>query len=337
MAAIADLPRDERTARVVLSMIVEPDDSIAGRLLARVGAVETIRLIDGDGAVPGMNRVDARMWRDHLTSTAGTNYLAARLKVAEQTRLDVIVPGDKDWPVSVNDLGDRVPYVLWTRGATSLLARPFTDRVTLTGARAATAYGEHIAGSLSRDLAARGSVVVAGGAYGIEGAAHRAALAAGGETIAVLAGGVDRPYPAGHRELLDRVGEAALLVSELPPGATPTRLRFLARGRIMAALSGASVVVEAGARSGSLNVAAEARRLGRGVGAVPGPITSVTSVGPHRLLQEGKAQIVTDASDVARLLGAGTSPSGAHMDHSVPAREFSYRPTHGAEPPSRSI
>lgn len=337
MAAIADMARDERTARVVLSMIVEPNDPVTGRVLSHVGAVETIRLIDGDGAVPGMNRVDARMWRDHLTSMDSTGQLGARLKAADQTGLGILVPGDKDWPVSVNDLGDRAPYVLWTRGATSLLARPFTDRVTLAGARAATAYGEHIAGSFSSDLADRGRVIVAGGAYGIEGAAHRAALAAAGETIAVLAGGVDRPYPAGHRDLLDRVGDVGLLMSEVPPGAAPTRQRFLARGRIMAALSGASVVVEAGARSGSLNVAAKARGLGRGVGAVPGPITSVTSVGPHRLLQEGKAQIVIDALDVERLLGAGTPRSGAHMDRSVPAREFSYQPTRGVEPPSRSI
>lgn len=224
MAPIADLPQDERTARVVLSMIVEPNDPTTGRVLSRVGAVETLRLIDGDGAVPGMNRVDARMWRDHLTSMAGTD-LAARLKAADQTGFGVLVPRDKDWPASVNDLGDRAPYMLWTRGATSLLARPLTDRVTLTGARAATAYGEHIAGSFSSDLTARGRVIVAGGAYGIEGAAHRAALAAGAETIAVLAGGVDRPYPAGHRDLLDRVVDAGLLVSELPPSATPTRHR----------------------------------------------------------------------------------------------------------------
>ncbi|NHN54340.1 DNA-processing protein DprA [Calidifontibacter sp. DB0510] len=336
MAPTADLTRDELTARMVLTMIVEPNDPITGRVLSRVGAVATLSLIDGDSPVPGMNREDARTWRDRLIPTRHTAAVATRLKTAEQTGLGVLAPGDTDWLASVNDLGDRAPYALWTRGTAPLLARPFTDRVTLAGARAATAYGEHVAGSISSDLASHGRIIVAGGAYGIEGAAHRAAIAVGGETIAVLAGGVDRPYPAGHRELLDRVGDVGLLLSELPPGATPTRHRFLARGRIMAALSGASVIVEAAARSGSLNLAAEARALGRRVGAVPGPITSVTSAGPHRLLREGKAQIVTESADVTRMLKQGAAPN-QRLDRTSLSSEFSYRYEHIATFPDRSL
>ena len=116
-----------------------------------------------------------------------------------------------------------------------------------------------------------------GGAYGIEGAAHRAALATGGDTIAVLANGVDRAYPAGHSELLDRVADVGLLVSEVAPGTTPTRHRFIARARLMAALSAATVVVEAGARSGSMKVAHDAHQLSRVVGAVPGPTPKKTA------------------------------------------------------------
>lgn len=306
MAAVADLARDERTARMVLSMLAEPNDGVTGRILSHIGAVETLRLVDDDddGAVPGLNRVDAQMWRDRLAIPARLEDVAVRLGGIEQSGLTVLVPGDEEWPAAINDLGDRAPYVLWVRGAAPFLSRPIEDFVTITGARAATSYGEHVASQLAGDLAASKRTIVAGGAYGIEGATHRGALAVGGDTIAILAGGVDRPYPAGHGDLLDRVADVGLLMSELPPGTPPTRHRFLARGRLMAALSGASVVVEAGARSGSLHVAARAQGLGRVVGAVPGPVTSVTSAGPHTLLRDGTAQIVTDATaGVPQLVG----------------------------------
>ncbi len=159
-----------------------------------------------------------------------------------------------------------------------------------------------MARELAASVAASERVVVAGGAYGIEGAAHQAALAAGGDTIAVLANGVDRPHPAGHRDLLDRVADVGVLVSEVPPGAVPTRHRFIARARLLAALSSATVLVDAGFRSGSLAVAHRASELGRAVGAVPGPVTSAASAGPHSLLQTGVASLVTDGADLANLI-----------------------------------
>ena len=128
---------------------------------------------------------------------------------------------------------------------------------------------------LSADLAASGIPIVSGAAYGIDGAAHRAALADGGATIALVAGGVDRPYPTGHSSLIDRIATQGAVVSELPCGASPTKWRFLARNRLIAAISAATVVVEAGWRSGSLNTAGHAAALGRSIGAVPGPVTSV--------------------------------------------------------------
>ena len=184
------------------------------------------------------------------------------------------------------------------------------DLVTVTGSRAASAYGEHVAGELAGDLANRERVLVAGGAYGVEAAVNRAVLAAGGDTIAVLTGGVDRPYPSGHRDLLDRVGDVGALVSELPPGSVPTRHRFLARSRLLGARSAATVIVEAGARSGALRVVVESRQLGRQVGAVPRPVTSVTSRGPHELLRTGHARLVTSAADVEQLTAdrAATRP-----------------------------
>lgn len=330
MPSLSGIARDERTARMVLSMLVEPDDAVTGHLLATVGGVETLRLAESDGSVPGLGDVDAQVWRGHFTNP-GIDLLDERLLQARRSGLGVLIPSDDEWPDSLSDLGERAPYVLWTRGASSFLVRPLTDLVTITGARAATSYGEHVAGSLASDLAAAERIVVAGGAYGIEGAAHRAALASGGDTIAVLANGVDRAYPAGHSELLDRVADVGLLVSEVPPGTTLTRHRFLARARLMAALSAATVVVEAGARSGSINVAQRAQELGRAIGAVPGPVTSLTSSGPHHLVQSGLARLVTDAGDVQSLVAHRNGPDDASAFGALHRRQWS-RGRHLSDP-----
>lgn len=302
MSAITDLSPDERRARVMLSLLAEPDDPLTGRLVRKAGAAEALRLLDGDGPVPGLNRVDSQVWRDRLSLRTRRDDVAGRLNSIERSGITVLIPDDEHWPGALDDLGDRAPYVLFARGATSFLTRPMSNLVTVTGARASTGYGEQVATQLAAGLAANERVTVAGGAYGIEGAVHRATLAAGGDTIAVLAGGVDRPYPNGHRELLDRVADVGVLVSELPPESAPTRQRFLARSRLMAALSGATVVVEAGARSGPPRVATEAHRLGRGVGAVPGPVTSVNSIGPHELVRTGVGRLVTSVTDVEQLV-----------------------------------
>ncbi|HKT57891.1 MAG TPA: DNA-processing protein DprA, partial [Microbacterium sp.] len=156
------------------------------------------------------------------------------------------------------------------------------------------------------ELAGRGVTIVSGGAYGVDGCAHRAALGAGGTTIAVMAGGVERAYPAGHADLFERVAARGAVISEVPCGGAPTKWRFLARNRVIAALSGVTVVVEAGTRSGSLNTAGHAAALGRPIGAVPGPVTSASSVGCHRLLREFDARCVTDANEVLELLDPGT-------------------------------
>lgn len=301
MTGLSDVADDERTARMVLAMLVEPNDPVTGRLLAQVEAAEVVRLATSDGEVSGLDSVDAQVWRDHFR-TSEAQSITERLDQIQQSGVRALVPGDAHWPVALDELGEATPYVLWVRGASSFLARPLSDFVTITGARASTSYGDHVARELAASIAASERVVVAGGAYGIEGAAHQAALAAGGDTIAVLANGVDRPYPAGHRDLLDRVADVGVLVSEVPPGAVPTRHRFIARARLMAALSSATVLVEAGFRSGSLAVAHRASELGRGVGAVPGPVTSAASAGPHSLLQTGVASLVTDGADLVNLV-----------------------------------
>jgi DNA processing protein len=192
------------------------------------------------------------------------------------------------------------------------LATLVARSVALVGARASTAYGDHVATDLAVGLADRRFTVVSGGAYGIDAAAHRGAVVAGAPTVVLLAGGVDRPYPAGNAQLLRRVLEVGgSVVSEVPPGSVPSRTRFLQRNRLIAAASRATVVVEAAWRSGALSTAAHAGALLRPVGAVPGPVTSMASSGCHRILRDGSAVCVTDAAEVAELagdLGADLAP-----------------------------
>jgi DNA processing protein len=173
--------------------------------------------------------------------------------------------------------------------------------IAIVGARAATGYGEHVTIELAAGLVDRGYAIVSGAAYGVDGAAHRAALASRGTTLAFLAGGLDRFYPAGNEALITRITERGAAISEVPCGVAPTKWRFLQRNRLIAASSLATVVVEAGARSGSLNTAGHAAALGRPLGAVPGPVTSSASAGCHRLLREYDAVCVTTAAEVAEL------------------------------------
>src|SRR6202158_559836 len=228
----------------------------------------------------------------------------------------------------------HAPLALWVTGP-ARLDEVAQRAAAIVGTRAATAYGEMVAAELAAGLAGRDAAVVSGGAYGIDGAAHRAALAADGFTVAVLAGGVDIPYPAGHAGLLHRIAEQGLLVSEYPPGVRPARHRFLTRNRLVAGLAGATVVVEAGARSGAANTAAWARALGHTVCAVPGPVTSSASVGCHALLRNG-AELVTRAEDIVEIVGRvgelapederpgspldGLSEAEQHVYEALPAR-----------------
>lgn len=174
------------------------------------------------------------------------------------------------------------------------------------GSRASTAYGEHVAGELGHRLGERGWTVVSGGAYGIDAAAHRGALAAEAPTVAVLACGIDRVYPAGNGALLARIAESGMLISEWPPNCAPLAHRFLVRNRLIAALTRGTVVVEAAARSGAQATARRAHGLGRRVMVVPGPITSAMSVGCHELLRdkEGDVVLVASAAHVIEEVGA---------------------------------
>ena len=282
-AALAPLVRgdldDERARRVfatyVWSWITEPGDGVAGRLVAALGAEAALREVIGggrDGVARDAASISAKQWGEALERwrpRLGRSELHHALDIARRTGLSLLTPEDPGWPAPLADLGDHAPLLLWVRGDIDALTRPARS-IAVVGARAATSYGEHVAMELSADLAGHGVSIVSGAAYGIDGAAHRAALTAGGTTIALLAGGADRPYPAGHGELIERIAASGAVVSEAPCGTTPTKWRFLQRNRLIAALSDATVVVEAGWRSGSLNTAAHAAALSRPLGAVPG-------------------------------------------------------------------
>jgi DNA processing protein len=217
----------------------------------------------------------------------------------------LVTPGDDDWPSSqLNELGVRglgAPLALWVRGQTSLAGLVRTA-VTITGSRAATSYGAHVAADFSYNLARAAVTVVGGGAYGVEASAHRGALAGDGPTVVVLACGVDVAYPNGSTSLFDTiVSSGGLLVSEYPLGMHPTRERFVVRSRLLAALSTATVVVEAGVRSGALAVAKLANELHRQVYAVPGPITSAQSVGVLELLRTGQARAIGSVEHITEV------------------------------------
>jgi DNA processing protein len=318
--AIADAPdRDavaDRFARAAWARVAEPGDGDAGRLVRELGAEAAMAALvartRGETA-PGSTAIPApalERWRSRVASAD----VILALRQAARFAAALVVPGDKDWPRGLADLGDHAPLALWVRGARSRLSA-LERAIAVVGARAATAYGEHVAMEAAAGLVDRGVAIVSGAAYGIDGAAHRATLASQGVTIAFLAGGVDRFYPAGHDELLRRIEARGAVVSEVPCGVAPSRWRFLQRNRLIAATTGATVVIEAGWRSGSINTAHHAAQLGRPIGVVPGPVTSSASAGCHRLLRESDAICVTSPAEMAELLGeVSVAETGAEPD-----------------------
>ncbi|MCR8675011.1 DNA-protecting protein DprA [Micrococcus sp. HG099] len=346
-------PDAARIARAALTRLVEPGDALAVHAVAALGPERALVLLTGREAIQPAERdllaehagapdTLARRWSAGLDRWAPR---AARLDPVRDLvalhRLGggLLVPEDEAWPAALDDLGEAAPLGLWFRGPGTL--PPASRALAVVGSREATAYGRAVTTRLAAHAVQQGVCVVSGGAYGIDGAAHRAALAApvepedpdghdgpGGAsdrvppTVAVLAGGLDRFYPAGHEDLLREVMAAGLLVSEMPPGASPTRYRFLQRNRVIAALAGAVLVVEARWRSGAQNTAGHAFGLGREVGAVPGPVTSPSSAGCHRLLQETPARLVTSKAEALALLDGGAPaprPGGTGGENTAPS------------------
>lgn len=305
---------EERLARLALSRVAEPGSHAVHTALQQQPAAAVWAAVQAGVPLAG------------LGPRALAN-LAVRARGHDPERdLDrlhrlggrVVCPGDDEWPDGLSwelgVLGGDVremapPWALMVRGQPPLAAS-LVRSVAVVGARATTAYGAHVAKELGFALAEAGVSVVSGGAYGIDGAAHRGALAArAAPTVAVLACGPDVPYPRGHDRLLQQVAAEGLVVSEVPPGSAPLRMRFLVRNRVVAAMTRGTVVVEAALRSGSLSTAGRALDLGRPVMAVPGPVTSPQSAGCHELVRSKGAVLVTSAAEVLDVVGA----SGEHL------------------------
>ncbi|MDO4239718.1 DNA-processing protein DprA [Micrococcus sp.] len=355
MTAPHPRPDGARLARAALTRLVEPGDELAVQTVAALGPERALALLTGRDRLQPAER---DLLADHAGSGAalGRRWSAGLTRWAPRAeRLDpardlvalhrlgggLLIPEDDAWPAALDDLGPAAPLGLWFRGAGTVPAA--ARALAVIGSREATAYGRQVTSAVASRAVRAGACVVSGGAYGIDGAAHRAALDAAPHpppgdgvpagpvpTVAVLAGGLDRFYPAGHEELLRAVMAAGLLLSEMPPGASPTRYRFLHRNRLIAALSGAVVVVEARWRSGAQNTAGHALALGREVGVVPGPITSPSSAGCHRLLQEAPVRLVADPAQALDLLprtgGADGVPTRSDGGAGAPA-------TASTEPP----
>lgn len=333
-ARTGDERRADAEARALLGFLAEPGDGVLGRAVAAAGARAVAGLVAGGAPASALAEVLGRdgetatlqsavqalgRWRPRLDDEAFARSLVQAARVGAR----LLVPGDPEWPWRIDDLGAAAPVSLWVRGRPGALAEGQAT-ISLVGARAATGYGQHVTAEASAGLVDRGFAIVSGGAYGIDGTAHRAALASGGTTVAFLAGGIDRYYPSGHEALLSRIAETGAVYSEVACGTAPSKWRFLMRNRLIAAAGDATVVLEAGLRSGSLNTATHATELGRPLGAVPGPVTSPASAGCHRLFRERDAICVVDAAQMAELasgLGAaigGASPSGGRVSTSAP-------------------
>jgi DNA processing protein len=304
---------EERLARVGLARVGEPGSLAIYEALQEASATEVWAAVR---AGEPLGQLGQRALQG----------MATRVAVAEPERdladlerlgIRVLCPGDDEWPAGLDwppgMMTGRVkamapPFVLFAKGP-HVLRTAAAESVAVVGARAASPYGSDTAKNLAFGLADAGVSVVSGGAYGIDAAAHRGALAAkGAPTVAVLACGLDLAYPRGNDQLLHRIGQEGLVLSELPLGWGVTRLRFLVRNRVVAALTQGTLVVEAAERSGSLSTAGRAADLGRHVMAVPGPVNSRLTVGTHELIRSGHALVAS----VAHVLDV-LSPVGTHV------------------------
>ena len=293
-----------QAARAGLAAVVEPGSWSVHAAVEELGAVEVWAAMRRGRPLPGVGRA----LTDAAAARAVTVHPEALLDRLHAGGGRLACPGDDEWPAHRLGWGPGTPYApplgLFLRGA-ARLGPTVEASVAVVGARAATAYGNHVAHELAFELAEAGWAVVSGAAYGIDRAAHLGALASGrSSTVAVLACGVDVAYPRGHTALLERIADVGLVASESPPGVAPTRARFLVRNRVIAALTAGTVVVEAAARSGSLATLQRARELYRHVMVVPGPVTSALSVGCHQELRaDDPAICVTRAAEVLDTVG----------------------------------
>ncbi len=306
---------ETRLALIALTWLAEPGTWSVYRLVAELGPIEALhRLRTGD--VP-----DAKLRTSVQARMAADDPRRVAEQAAEQTErvgARLVVPSDEEWPAQVRDLerlaltgtrpegrpGDRPAALLLGTRRFAAARRRWSGRWRSSDPEPPPRTVIHVATEIGFGLADRGWSVVSGGAFGIDAAAHRGALNAAGRTVAVLACGVDRPYPMGNTALFDRIAESGLLISEWLPGAEPIRPRFLTRNRVIAAATTGAALVEAAARSGATQTMRRALALNRPSMIVPGPVTSAMSVGAHELLREHPdARLVTGVPHILEEVG----------------------------------
>lgn len=336
----ADDADEIRLARAGLLRLVEPPAPAVVELVARRGVVAAFAAVVDRTAPPAVLSATAARTEGRTPETLRA-VAAADLRTAAAAGGYLLCPEDPDWPEAATVgfgmaagrgvSGAAPPLGLYVRG--TLPPELPCAGVTIVGSRASSAYGERVAAEIALGVADAGLAVVSGGAFGIDTAAHRAAVTSGGLSTAVLACGIDRAYPAANAPLLQRIAASGAVVSEYPPGTTPARHRFLVRNRLLAALGSVTVVVEASRRSGSLSTAAAAAHLGRTVMAVPGPVTSAMSVGCHLLLRDRFALLATSAADVL----AAARPAEPGLFDPGPAGGDDVRRTDGLDPLSLRV
>jgi DNA processing protein len=311
----------DRAARVVLSRIGEPGDPRLTGLVSDLGAEAVLAGLREQGAAGELN--------DELAARLAGADAQAELDRAQRLGIRFVTPADDEWPQQLADLAHApclherggVPVGLWVKGP-ARLDELSAKAVAVVGSRSATTYGASVAGDIAAALGEAGHTVISGAAFGIDNAAHRGALAVEGPTIAVLACGVDRAYPAAHKRLLDYIADVGVVVSEAAPGCAPTRIRFLARNRLIAAMSQGTVVVEAAIRSGALNTANWAAGLSRVLMGVPGPVNSAPSAGVHQLIRVRGALLVTDGHDVLEAVAPAGLHTRGHVQEPVRPRDL---------------
>ncbi len=282
---------NDLTARVILAKYASPGDEKVGALVAQFGApIATEKLIQD----PKNSALTSRIRQANFDQD-----FEQIMQATQESQSIILTPENICWPKKLNDLDFARPYCLWVSGdVTKLIA--LENSCSVVGARAATSYGERVATEIGSTLGEWGITTVSGGAFGIDAATHRGSIAADGQTIAVLASGIDVPYPGAHAGLFKKISEVGLVLTEAPPGSLPLKQKFLTRNRLIAALSSDVVVVEAALRSGSLSTANWANALGRRVWGVPGPITSATSAGVHAGIRNGSMQIMLEVADLIK-------------------------------------
>lgn len=298
----------ERWIRAALASVVDAGDPRMSETLAANGPEEIWQQVQAGALSEAWQR------RARVVSPQQLE------EEAHHLGLRVIVPGDDEWPDKLDHLNEcpRVgdmggaPVALWLKGR-GHLSQLAARSVAIVGARACTKYGKLVARTFAQGLGDAGYVVVSGGAYGIDAAAHQGALLSSGVTVAVAAGGLDIPYPTIHEHLFDEICQQGVQISETRPGIRPMRHAFLARNRLIAALSEATIIVEAALRSGAKNTTSWADALSRQVLAVPGPVTSSESETPNYLIRDHCAQAVTSVTDVVSML----SPVGTVEEQST--------------------